>query len=102
MNNEVFRPRRNWLSENYIEMSNQILETDWYKLFYGQDDDFYYSLFAEKFRHICVKYVPESKKLNRTGAPWFTNEIRSMITQIMVSSLKFKVIRIKMGLFASM
>ena len=82
MNNGVFRSRIKWLSGNYIVMSNEILETGWNKLFYGQDVDFCYSLFVEKFHQLCEKYVPESKKLNRTGAPWFTNEIRSMIRQI--------------------
>ena len=45
MNNEVLRPKRKWLKRNYIGVSNEILETDWGKLFYGQDADFCYSLF---------------------------------------------------------
>ena len=46
--------------------SNEILETDWEKLFYGQDADFCCSLFEDNFLQLCEKHVPESKKLNST------------------------------------
>ena len=81
MRNEVFRPRRRWLNGNYIGMSEEILDIDWDKLFFGKDIDSCYLIFVDKFHQLCEKFVPESKQSGRTGAPWFTNEIKSIIKQ---------------------
>ena len=81
MSNDFFRPRRRWLNGNYTGMSKEIFETDWDNLFCGKDIDSCYALFVEKFHYLCEKFVPESKRFNRTGSPWFTNEIKSIIKQ---------------------
>ena len=60
-------------------MSEEILDIDWDKLFFGKDID--YLIFVDKFHQLCEKFVPESKQSGRTGAPWFTNEIKSIIKQ---------------------
>ena len=80
MSNEVFRPRKKWLNGNYIGMSEEILEIDWDKLFFGKDIDSCYLIFFDKFQ--VMRWVrSRNKQSGRTGAPWFTNEIKSIIKQ---------------------
>ena len=59
--------------------AEEILDTNRDELFFGKDNDFCYSLFVERSFQLYEKFVPESKQAYRTGAPWFTNEIKLII-----------------------
>ena len=73
-----------------MEMIEDLLALNWEELFSGRSLDECYTIFAEIFHSMCLKYVPVVRDQCKSRPPWFTSEIRSLIKEKHKLWYKFK------------